>query len=282
MTDAEIALAALDKKADRIIEELGLDPEGPPEQFTYETGFQLGQRFASLLPVKQEVFDAVAFEILDSFLSMFPMNTDPETEEFQAYFWAPFISKLLTGRGLTVPQLATIARVTPEHVYRLQRNGLSILYKQEEPTPRIGVNRRYIGLDGRQVHLTVDHRGIVTRPWPGPAAAFQPFVTGLLSGLTACLDTPQIRAQIEPRVQLALSKVLCDPAMGDLFDGVTDAVQRVATSIRDSVPMMISERDESTKFIVAVADLRTHKHEFLAELSEAAKRTPSPPDGGKP
>ena len=272
MTDTELELAALDKKADLIIEELGLDPEGPPEQLTYELGYELGQRFASLLPVKQEVFDAIAFEILDSFVSMFPKNPDPETEEFQAYFLSTFLSKQLTGRGLTTPQLAAVAGVTPEHVYRLQRNGLSILFNRDEPNPRVGVNRRFSGLDGRQNHLMIDPQGVVSRPWPGPASTFQPFVTGLLSGLKVQLDTPQVRAQLEPRVRIALTKVLCDPAMGDLFDGVTEAAMRVGTAIRDSVLVMMSEKEKVTDFVAAIADLKTHRQEFLDAIAEAARQ----------
>jgi hypothetical protein len=272
MTDTDVALATLDKKADRLISELGLDPDGPPDQFTYEAGFQLGHRFAGLLPTKQQTFDAVAFEVLDLLSSIFPKNVDPETEEFQAYFVAPYVSKMLLGRGLTAPQIASIASVSPEHFYRLQRNGLSIAYERQSTRPRPGVNRRYSGLDGRQVHLMVDHRGVVSRPWPGPAAAIQPFVVGLMAGLQSWLDDPKIRAQIEPRVKLALAAVFRDPALGDLFDGFVGALERIAMRLRDSVPMTDKEREEVASFVVAASDLKKHKPEFLAAFADAARR----------
>ena len=272
MTDTDAALAALDKKTNRLLEEVGITPDGPPDQLTYETGLELGKRFASLLPVEQSVFDAVAFEILDSFADLFPEDPDPETLEFQAYFLGPFLSKLISGRGLTIPQLAIVAGVSAEHVYRLHRNGLTILYKHENAVAVTGVNRRYSGLDGRESHLVIDHEGFVTKPWPEPAGVFQPFIVGLITGVRSWLDDPHLRGQLEAGIRGAITKVMVDPVIGDLFDGVTEAGERVATALRDSVLVMKSEKGRATDFVAALAGLRTHRHQFLDAMAEATRQ----------
>ena len=77
MTD-EAVLAKLEEKADRIFEDLGLDPTGPPEQFTFEAGQELGRRFAELWPAEQAVRDyllkKVMREALTEFAAIFPRS----------------------------------------------------------------------------------------------------------------------------------------------------------------------------------------------------------------
>ena len=143
MTDEDL-LEELAERAERIFEEMGFDPDGPLDQFNYESGREFGQRLVGLWPADPRLRDRtlrqVGREVLNELQSTFPSAFNPEIVELQAYFLGPLISKFLSGHGLTVPQLARLAGVTPEHVYRLKRAGLSILFEEEEPTIRSGVN----------------------------------------------------------------------------------------------------------------------------------------------
>ena len=133
MTDSEKTLARLEERADQIAEELGLDPDGPPEQLTYDVGFQFGSRFKELLPVEQTVVDELVREILAEMGALLPLEPNAEIIEFQTYFLAPLISVFLTGRGLTLAEMATLASVPSQHTYRLNREGMSIIFAPKEP-----------------------------------------------------------------------------------------------------------------------------------------------------
>ena len=141
-------------------------------------GFQLGSRLKDLLPVDQAVVDEIAREMLAEMAALFPLEPNAEIIEFQTYFLAPLVSVLLTGRGLTLAEMAALASVPSQHTYRLYREGISIIFAPKKPTFRTGVNRRFSGRDDRKTYLTLDYQGFATKPWPGPLSEFQPFLQG--------------------------------------------------------------------------------------------------------
>jgi hypothetical protein len=280
----------IDEKADQILIEIGLDPEGPPEQFTFEAGRQFGERFGELLPLDQEVFDQVFRELVEGFASFFPRDADSETIEFQAYFLGPLLSKFLTGRGLTVPEMATLAGVTQQRAYRLHRKGLSILYDQSEPLARAGVNRRFSGRDDRKTHHVVDINGVARRPWPAPADLVQPFLLGAMEGVKVTLERDDVRAQLEPCFRRAFANQLSDPALAEVIDGLILALNRIAQGLRDTPPgqdgpilRMKAERGKAIEFQEMLAELSRQKPAILAMLEEAGRALleegPSPPQG---
>jgi hypothetical protein len=276
MTDSNRALAKLDAKADRIIGELGLDPGGPPEQLTFETGFQLGSRFKELLPIDQEVVDDLVGGALGEMAALFPSDPNPELIEFQSYFLGPLVSVFLTGRGLTVSEMATLAAVPSRHTYRLNRKGLSIIFAPKDPTFRTGVNRRFSGRDDRKTYLTLDYQGFATKPWPKPLSEVRPFLRGLLAGLKSWLDDQAIRAILEPSLNIALSKLLSDPELGNLFDGLVMALQRIAQGLREKVLTMVAEKDRVLRFEKMLVELTGQRERFLSALAEAGNRLSNP------
>ena len=164
----------------------GSTPTRPVEQFNYQSGREFGKRLVELWPdspgLRDRILRHVAREAFAEFQSTFPRSPNPGVAEFQTYFLGPLISKAVVGRGLTVPQLAALAEVTPEHVYRLKRAGLSIIFEEEDPPVISGVNRRFSGLDRRQTHLSLDLKGVTSKKWPEPVAVVQPFLLGILDG----------------------------------------------------------------------------------------------------
>ncbi len=108
MTEEGPSTTALDEKADRIFEEIGLDPDGPPEQLTYEAGRKFGERFGEFLPLDQDIINEILLDALEEFAAIFPRDPDPETIEFQAYLLGPLVTLFLAGRGLTIPEMATL------------------------------------------------------------------------------------------------------------------------------------------------------------------------------
>ena len=113
----------------------GSTPTDRVEQFNYQSGREFGKRLVELWPdspsLRDRILRHVAREAFAEFQSTFPRSPNPGVAEFQTYFLGPLISKAVVGRGLTVPQLAALAEVTPEHVYRLKRAGLSIIFEEE-------------------------------------------------------------------------------------------------------------------------------------------------------
>lgn len=276
MTDPEKALAKLEEKADRIAEDLGLDPDGPPEQLTYEAGFQLGSRLKELLPVDQAVIDGLVREALSEMAALLPPEPDAEIIEFQTYFLGPLVSGFLTGRGLTIAEMATLAAVPIQHTYRLNRKGLSIIFASKEPTFRTGVNRRFSGRDDRKTYLTLDYQGFATKPWPEPLSEVQPFLQGLLAGMKSWLDDPSVRAMLEPSLKLALSKLLSDPELGNIFDGLLLALQRIAQGLREEVVTMVAEKEKVFHFETMLVQLAGQRELVLSTLAEAGDRLRNP------
>lgn len=275
MTDATNAMKTLDEKADSILAELGLDPEGPPEQFTHEAGLEVGRRFREIFPIDQTVLDELLRDILrdalKEFASIFPAEPDAETIEFQTYLLGPLVSSLIVGRGLTIPEMATLARVSPQHTYRLGRKGLSIIYTKKEPPLRTGVNRRFSGRDDRETHLSLDLDNVPTKPWPKPLAAYQPFVQGLMEGIPAWVNDPTIRTQLEPGLKSGFASLLSDPGLGDLPDGLIAAMHRIAQGLREEVYQLRSEKERAQLFEDFVVEVSEHRGEILATLSKAGK-----------
>lgn len=276
MTDLEKALAKLERKADRIAEDLGLDPDGPPEQLTFDLGFQLGSRLRELLPVDQAFIDELAREALSEVAAMLPPEPDAEIIEFQSYFLGPLVSGFLIGRGLTIAEMATMAAVPIQHTYRLSRKGLSIIFASKERTFRTGVNRRFSGRDERKTYLTLDYKGFATKTWPEPLSDVQPFLQGFLAGVKSWLDDPAIRAMLEPSLKLALSNLLSDSELGNIFDGLLLALHRIAQGLREEVATMIAEREKIFQFETMLLELGRQRQLFLSTLADAGDRLRNP------
>jgi hypothetical protein len=279
MTEEGQTTTALDRKADRILEEIGLDPEGPPSQYTNAAGLEFGRRFGEMLPTDQRVFNELVREVLTEFAAVFPLDPDAETLEFQAYMLGPIVSGFLAGRGMTLPELAVLANVSSQRAYRLNRKALTLIYAEKEPPTRTGVNRRYSGRDERETHHVVDPHGFAKRAWPAPIDSVQPFVLGAMTGLQECLGRAEIRAELEPRFKRALAKLLRDPGLGDLMDGVLLALDRIAQGLRDTAPgqpgpilKMKAEREKSVQFQAMLAELSRQRPLVLAELARAGRK----------
>jgi len=276
MTDPEEALAKLEEKADQIAEELGLDPDGSPEQLTYDVGFRFGSRFKELLPVEQAVIDDLVREILAEMGALLPLEPNAEIIEFQTYILGPLVSGFLTGRGLTLTEMATLAAVPSRHIYRLNRKGLSILFAPKQPTFGTGVNRRFSGRDDRKTYLTLDYQGFATKPWPEPLSEVKPFLQGLLAGLRSWLGDPAVREMLEPSLKIALSRLLRDPELGNIFDGLLLALQRVAQGLREEIVTMVAEKEKIFRFETVLVQLAGQRELFLSTLAEAGGRLRDP------
>jgi hypothetical protein len=275
MNDIDESTTVLDKKADQVLEEIGLDPDASPEEFTFESGCNFGQRFAELLAQDQTAIDELFREVLKEFEGIFPGDPLPQTIEFQAYLLGPLVSLLLTGRGLTIPEMATLAGVTREHAYRLNRNGLAIIFKQQAPPVRPGVNRRFSGRDDRATYHLLNTQGLAEKPWPAPVEEVRPFLLGVMKGLQESLERPKVRSELEPRFKQALSNLLRDPSLGDLMDGVVLALDRIAQGLRDTPPgrpgpilRMKAEREKAIEFQAMLAEISRQRPAILAELSK--------------
>jgi hypothetical protein len=278
MTDMEQPETVLDKKADQIFQEIGLDPDGAADQFTYESGCKFGNRFAELIANDQTVMEEIMREVLSELEGIFPTDPSPETLEFQAYLVGPLLTVFLTGRGLTIPEMAILAGVTKKHAYRLNRRGLSILYKDRTPPVRVGVNRRFSGRDDRATYHVLDTEGIVQKPWPASAETVRPFVQGMMETLQQFLAGPEVRGKLERRFRQALSNLLQDPSLGDLMDGVVLALDRIAQGLRDTAPgqlcpilRMKGEREKVLEFQALLVELSRQRPAILAELAKTGR-----------
>jgi hypothetical protein len=271
MTEAGPLSTALDEKADRILEEIGLDPDGPPEQLTYEAGRRFGERFGEFLPLDQDIIDEILRDAVEEFAAIFPKDPDTETIEFQAYLLGPLAALFLTGRGLTTPEMATLAGVSRQHAYRLNRNGLSIIYEERAPPVEVGVNRRFSGRDDRGTQYVLNLRGFTKKPWPAPADAVRPFLLGMMDGLQARLERAEVRAQLEPAFRRALADLLTDPSLGDLMDGLILGLDRVAQGLRDQVFLMKLEKKRATDFQQMLMELASQRGLVLDTLAKAGK-----------
>jgi hypothetical protein len=259
-----------DKLADQILSEMGLGPDCPRTSLTYEAGAELGSRLLTAVLSAPSLATAFARDILQIYREMFPPAPDVDSVEAQAYFWGPLVAKWLTGRGLTVPQIARLAGVSSDHVYRLMRGGLRILFIEAEPPARTGVNRRYSGIDGRETYLLPDPTGLTEREWPGEGEEIRPFIQGLMTGLQAWLGDPDNKARLEPVFTAALASALTDPSLGSIFDGAIVAFQRVSLDLRDRVFTMQAERERATNFANTLAAVAAQKQLVFDTLEQAA------------
>lgn len=280
MTDQDWFDEWIDEKLGRIAAEIGLSEDTPPEELTRELGFQLGAKLKELLPVEQEVYDYLAISALENFAEIFPREPDDDTRAFQAILFAPLIAVGLTGRGLSVPELALIAGLNPSQLYRVMRKGLSLFYKPADPNPRTGIHRDRSGVDHRKARLTVDYDNMLTKEWPDPLSDFQPFLLGLIEGAKSCLEDPWARAQVEAGFKAAVAKALRDPILGDIFDGSVQAAQRAIQGMSDKgLFLSRAERDRAHAAGLMLVELSGHKGELLEALKGAASRIESSTSG---
>lgn len=278
MTDRAWIEEWIDEQLDRIAAESGLAENTPPEQLTRDLGFRFGARLREVLPVTQEVYDYLAESALESFAEIFPIDPDEETRAFHAILFAPMVSVALTGRGLSVPELAAVAGLNAPQLYRVMRKGLSLLYKPADPKPRTGIHRELSGVDYRKARLTVDFDSLLTKEWSEPIGELQPFLLGILDGARSCLEDSWVRAQVETGLKGAVAKTLRDPALGDVFDGSVQAAQRVIQGLADEGLLLTqAERDRARAAGLALAELSAHKGDLLDTLKAAAAEIEASP-----
>lgn len=281
MTDRAWVEDWIDGELDRIAAKLGLSEDTPPEELTRELGFRLGSSLRDLLPVRQEVYDYLAESALENFAEIFPLEPDEDTRAFQAILVAPMVSVALTGRGLSVPELAAVAGLNPPQLYRVMRKGLSLLYKPADPKPRTGIHRDLSGVDYRKARLTVDYDNLLTKEWPDPVGDVQPFLIGILDGAKSCLEDPWARAQVEAGFKAAIAKALRDSILGDIFDGSVQAAQRVIQGLSDNGLLLTqAERNRAHAAGLVLVELSAHKGELLDTLKAAAAEIEASPSGG--
>jgi hypothetical protein len=272
MTDEQRLPRRLDDELDRIAEEVGIFEETTPEELTYELGSRFGARLRDLLPLEQPVYDDLAKSALESFAELFPADPDPDTVAFQAFQFAPAVAVFLTGRGLSTPEIALVAGVDPAQLYRIQRRGLSLIYKPADPKVRTGVHREYSGVDHRKSRLTVDYQGLLTKQWPEPLAPIQPFLLGIIDGGKSCLSDPWVRNEVESGFKAAIGKALTDPILGEIFDGIVRAALRITQGLRDSHLLLTqAEISRAQAFQDVVVDVTGHKDELLDTLRKAGR-----------
>jgi hypothetical protein len=271
MTDRAWVEAWIDQRLDRIATDLGLSKSTPPEDLARDLGFRFGVKLREVLPASQDVYDYLAESAIENFADIFPLDPDEDTRAFQAILFAPMVSVALTGRGLSVPELAAVAGLNPPQLYRVMRKGLTLLYKPADPKARTGIHREQSGVDYRKARLTVDHDNLLTKEWPEPIADIQPFLLGLIEGGRSCLEDPWVRAQVEAGFKAAIAKTLRDPILGDIFDGSILAGQRVIQALSDNGLLLTqSERNRAHGAGLVLVELAAHKGELLDTLKTAA------------
>jgi len=230
--------------------------------------------------VRQEVYDYLAESALANFAEIFPLDPDEDTHAFQAILFAPMVSVGLTGRGLSVPELAAVAGLNPPQLYRVMRKGLRLIYKPADPKPQTGIHRDLSGVDNRKARLTVDYDNLLTKEWPDPIGDLQPFLLGILDGARSCLQDPWVRAQVETGFKTAVAKILRNPTLGDILDGSVQAAQRVIQGLSDNGLLLTrAERDRAHAAGLMLADLSAHKGELLDTLKAAAAEIEASPGG---
>jgi hypothetical protein len=246
-------------------------------------GFRFGAKLKDALPASQEVYDYLAESAIENFADIFPLDPDEDTRAFQAMLIAPMVSVALTGRGLSIPELASIAGLNPAQLYRVMRKGLNLLYKRADPKTRTGVHRDQSGVDYRKARLTVDYDNLMTKEWPEPMGDIQPFLLGLIEGGKSCLEDPWVKAQVEAGFKAAVAKVLRDPILGDIFDGSILAGQRVIQALSDTGLLLTqAERDRAHGAGLVLAELAAHKGELLDTLKTAAAEIGATPSDAAP
>jgi hypothetical protein len=278
MTDRAWVEAWIDEQLDRIAADLGLSENTPPENLTRDLGFRFGAKLREVLPANQEVYDYLAESAIENFANVFPLDPDEDTRAFQAILFAPMVSVALTGRGLSVPELAAAAGLNPPQLYRVMRKGLNLLYKPADPKARTGIHREQSGVDYRKARLTVDYDNLLTKEWPEPIGDIQPFLLGLIEGGRSCLEDPWVRAQVEAGFKVAVAKTLRDPILGDIFDGSILAGQRVIQALSDNGLLLThAERDRAYRAGLVLAELANHKGELLDTLKTASTQIEASP-----
>ncbi len=100
----------------------------------------------------------------------------------------------------------------------------------------------------------------------------------MMDGLRACLERPEIRAELEPRFKSAMSDLLQDPSLGELVDGLVLALDRISQGLRDTAPgqagpilSMKSEREKALAFQRTLAEMSRQRPAILAELAKAGR-----------
>jgi hypothetical protein len=272
MSDESETPSRLDGEVDSILGELGLDPEGPISQFTYEVGLRFGTRLVDRVVANEELAFELAEEFLFEFADLFPVDPDLEIEVIQTLIFAPLVSVYLTGRGVSVPQLARMAGVTPESLYRAKRKALSIFWTEEDPPQPVGVNRRYSGRDDRSTLLEFDIEGITRKPWPNPVAEIQPFVQGLMAGLPEGREKPQNRHRVEPLAREIVARLFENPRLEDIFDGAAQAGHRIIQNLRDEVIVMKAQKERATELDGALTWLEGQRDDILRQLRLEAQK----------
>ena len=81
---------------------------------------------------------------------------------------------------------------------------------------------------------------------------------------------------LEPSLKLALSKLLSDPELGDIFDGLVLALQRIAQGLREEVVTMVAEKEKIFQFETMLVKLAGQRELFLSTLAEAGSQSRDP------
>jgi hypothetical protein len=281
MTDRAWVEAWIDGQLDRIATNVGLSEDTPAGELTREEGFRFGSGLMDLLPLRQDVYDYLVESALENFADVFPLDPDEHARAFQAILFAPMVSVALTGRGLSVPELAAVAGLSPPRLYRVMRKGLNLLYKPADPKTRTGIHRKQSGVDYRKARLTVDYDSLLTKEWPDLVGDIQPFVLGILDGARSCLEDPWVRAQVEAGFKAAVAKALRDPILGEIFEGSVQAGQRLIQALSDNDLLLSrAERDRANAAGLVLAELSARKGELLDALKTAAEEIEASPSEG--
>lgn len=274
----------IDERLGRIASAIGLSEDTPPQDLTRELGYRFGAKLRELLPLDQEVYDYLALSALQNLAEVFPPDPDEDIQTFQAILFGPMVSVALTGRGLSVPELASMAGLNPAQLYRVLRKGMNLFYKPADPKPRTGIHRDQSGIDHRKARMTVDYDNMLTKEWPAPLGDIQPFLLGIVEGAKSCLEDTWVRIQVECGFKAAMAKALRDPILGDIFDGGVQAAQRVIQSMADNGLLLSQvERGRAHAAGLLLVELSGHKGELLDALSSAATEIETTPDrAGRP
>ncbi len=149
--------------------------------------------------------------------------------------------------------------------------------------PSTGIHRAQSGVDHRKTRVTLDHDNFLSKEWPEPLDDFQPFLLGIIDGARSSLEDPWVRRQVEVGFKSAITKVLRDPSLGEIFDGGILAAQRIVQRMTDAgLLLTTAERDRAHAAGKVLMELSGHKTVFLAALRSAAVEIEGSSAGTRP
>ena len=98
------------------------------------------------------------------------------------------------------------------------------------------------------------------------------------------MESPQYRILLEDSLKRTLADLFAEPTLGELFDGLLIAVQRITRQLRDEVLVMKVEKEKAQGVLDMLVELASHRAEILttfAQAGTAIARAPSAlPAGG--